>query len=182
MNIFEAIMKGDKQAVLDYLKNGGDSNVKNERGYSALNMAAFMNKIEIANLLKKAGAVSDFFMEVALGNLEEVKNYIQKGVNVNQVNAQGHTPIMYAAHQGKDQIVKLLVAAKADINAKHSISGNTVLIGAVDQGYVSTVKLLIEAKADINAKNKENKTALTVAKEKENNDIINLLINAGAKE
>ena len=56
------------------------------------------------------------------------------------------------------------------------------LIRAAGRGHIDTVKALLEAGADLNAKDKEGKTALMYAKEKNHTEIVHLLKKAGAKE
>ena len=46
---------------------------------------------------------------------------------------------------------------------------------------LQVIKALLAAGADVNAKDKYGETALTLAKEKNNSEIINLLLAAGAK-
>ncbi len=180
MVIFEAIEKGNLKAIKKYIESGGNPNIKNDDGYSAINWAAIMGQKTIVAFLKAAGTQSDIVIEAAVGNLEGVKNFIKSGINVNELNTHGHQPLMMAAHQGHGDIVKTLIAANADVNAKHQFSGNSALFGAVHQGHREIVKLLIEAKADLNARNNENVTALMAADSAGNTDMVNLLKDAGA--
>ena len=52
------------------------------------------------------------------------------------------------------QVVKLLLEAKADIDAKAN-NGATALIMASSEGHSDIVRLLLEAKADVNAQGQE---------------------------
>ena len=47
------------------------------------------------------------------------------------------------------EVVKLLLGAKADIDAKAD-NGATALMMAASEGHIDIVKLLLEAKADVN--------------------------------
>lgn len=60
--------------------------------------------------------------------------------------------------------------------------GNTALIFATANQNAEMVKLLIANGADVSIKNKDRKTALNVAKEKGNQEIIKLLSDAQAKQ
>jgi ankyrin repeat protein len=53
---------------------------------------------------------------------------------------------------------------------------------ASGQGYTEIVKLMIDSNADVNAKNNDGLTALMIAKEENNTEIIRLLTKVGAKE
>ena len=62
------------------------------------------------------------------------------------------------------------------------IGENTALMYAVRKGYAEIARLLIEAGADVNMRTDWGTTALQDAKDNEQIDIVNLLIEAGAQE
>lgn len=181
MNIFEAIQKGDTNFTKTFINNGGNVNITDESGYTALFMSAIMKRFDIVKMLKQNKAKTDFFTEIAIGDIKTISKYLEEGININSVSEHGHQALMLAAHQGHVEIIKLLIDKGANINGKHKISGNTALIGAVFQGNKDIVKLLIEAKVDINLKNNDGKSALDMAKLQGNMEIINLLVVSGAK-
>ena len=57
---------------------------------------------------------------------------------------------MYAAQEGHEEILRLLLENGADVNAKDR-SKKTALHMAADKGHVSTLKLLLKNGADINS-------------------------------
>ncbi|MFZ6029725.1 MAG: ankyrin repeat domain-containing protein [Chloroflexota bacterium] len=181
MNIFQAIEQGNTKAIEDYITSGGNVNAKNDSGYTMVYWAAVMGHAEIVNSLKTAGAASDIFIEAAVGDLKAVMTLINSGVDVNATNRHGHTALMMAAHQGHADIVKALVAAGADIDGRHSISGNTALIGAAHQGHVEIVQILVDAKAEVSIKNKGNGTALSEAVNQGHADVADILRAVGAQ-
>jgi len=80
-----------------------------------------------------------------------------------------------ASIEGQLDIVKLLIKAGADINAKNEY-GDTPLIVASRYNQMDIVKLLIKAGADINIKNKGGNTALMIAFRYGYEDIVDLLL------
>ena len=58
----------------------------------------------------------------------------------------------------RQETVDVLIAAKADVNAKGII---TALMSASSNGYKEIVDVLIAAKVDVNVKDKNGVTALT---------------------
>jgi len=90
--------------------------------------------------------------------------------------------LLDSSTEGQLEIVRLLIKAGADVNAKN-FYGSTPLIYASMNGNIDIVKMLIEVGADVNAKNKFGNTALMCAiRRNKNKEIINLLKRNGAKE
>ncbi|KAH7129648.1 hypothetical protein B0J13DRAFT_588497 [Dactylonectria estremocensis] len=85
------------------------------------------------------------------------------------------TPLSWAAGEGREAIVKLLLATgKVDINAKDR-SGRTPLWWAAEGGHEAIVKLLLEHGADADLKDKDGLTALSWATTEGNVAIVQLL-------
>ena len=69
--------------------------------------------------------------------------------NVEDCGMKGDcTPLMEAASAGHTDIVRLLIAHRADVNAQSS-SGNTPLIYACARGHEEVVRVLLEAGAHV---------------------------------
>jgi serine/threonine-protein phosphatase 6 regulatory ankyrin repeat subunit B len=75
---------------------------------------------------------------------------------------EGIPPLIAAASEGHVEIVKLLVAAKVDVNAKDK-DGTTALMAASARGHVDAVIQLLEAGASVNEQNNDGHTALMFA-------------------
>lgn len=78
------------------------------------------------------------------------------------VKYQGDTVMIPACAKGDDKVVKKLIDARIDVNAK-DISGQTALMHAAKNQHESVIEKLIEAGADVNARNKYGRTALMMA-------------------
>uniref|UniRef100_A0A8B9CL40 Myotrophin n=1 Tax=Anser brachyrhynchus TaxID=132585 RepID=A0A8B9CL40_9AVES len=107
-----------------------------------------------------AAAMSDkeFMWALKNGDLDEVKDYVAKGEDVNRTLEGGRKPLHYAADCGQLEILEFLLLKGADINApdKHNI---TPLLSAVYEGHVSCVKLLLSKGADKTVKGPDGLTA-----------------------
>ena len=94
------------------------------------------------------------------GDLDFVNLLIAKDA---EVNKKGWAPLHYAATNGHDDVVKVLLDHSAYVDAG-SPNGTTPLMMAARGGHVSTVKLLLDNGADLTVKNQIGMTALDFAK------------------
>ncbi len=111
------------------------------------------------------------------GKLEKAKALIK--ANPNLVNSQASygnvTPLQLAARYGHRDVAELLLANKADVEAK-SYGGWTALLNAAFGGHKDMVELLLTNKADVNYKEDAGRTPLHVATENGYTEIAALLL------
>jgi len=99
---------------------------------------------------------------------------------LNATDADGRTPLHWAASSGSVEIVRLLVDRKAKVDAQDG-SGWTALHIASSAGQLPVVIELIGAGADVNAKNEKGISSLHYAASKGHVDITRSLIERGAE-
>jgi ankyrin repeat protein len=78
------------------------------------------------------------------------------GANINAVDADGYTALIWAAGNGHVDVVRLLIDQRADLNRKVTrgtkhVLGQTAMILAAVNGHMDIVRLLAERGADVNA-------------------------------
>lgn len=105
---------------------------------------------------------------------------IAKGIDVNQKNARGETPLVFAAASGEETMVKRLLQAGADPNVEFNKAGYTLLMDASFEGLTPVASDLIKAKANINAIDNQGQSALHYAAKEGHRELIKLLIDRGA--
>ncbi|RYP20837.1 hypothetical protein DL765_002571 [Monosporascus sp. GIB2] len=93
---------------------------------------------------------------------------------------RSQSPLLYAAENGFEGVVKLLLeTGKVDANLKDKV-GRTPLSYAAEKGHGSIVKLLLETrKVDVNLEDKDGRTPLWSAAKNGYEGIVKLLLKAG---
>ena len=110
-----------------------------------------------------------------------IQNLIQKGVDVNELDANQDAPLVIAAYKGYTEIVEKLLAAGADITAVDPEMKATALHAAAYAGRTDAAKVLIAYKIDIDKQGPYNGyTALHDAIWQNNIETARILIEAGA--
>lgn len=153
--LLRASAKKNFVGVLGMLKAGVDPNVKNAKGNTPLIISA------------------------SLGDTRSVQTLLAYRANVNAVNNEGNSALLYAASNNHPQTLLALFAPltmqyRADVNLQNK-RGETALYWAALKGYPSVVKILLAYDADKNLKTATGQTALDAAKRYRRTEIIRLL-------
>ena len=115
-----------------------------------------------------------------VGNLEEVRRLVTDGTSVDVIDAERHTPLMWAAFNGHKVVAEYLLDAGAEADAEDS-NGRTALMYAASGPFAGTVDLLLERGADANVQGTlEGFTPLMTAAAEGLADVVRLLLAAGA--
>ena len=115
----------------------------------------------------------------ANGDLEKVKNLIDKGTDVNAQDKDWATPLHRAAENGHREVAELLIAAGANVNAKTRTAW-TPLHYALSEGHEDVAELLIAKGAEMNARSDPGWTPLHYAVSGGHVAVVELLVSKGA--
>ncbi len=110
---------------------------------------------------------------ITSGNVAQVKAMLAKNVNINATDEYGYTPLHHAM---RIDIVALLLAKGANVNAKGGALKGTPLHGAIEDAEKGVVELMLENGSDINATRTDGQTPLTLAVESRKKDVVELLL------
>ena len=115
------------------------------------------------------------------GDVAKVKELITAtGTNVNEVDPDtGRTALHWAARENRDEIIGILIEAKADVNAQDR-TGKGPLTLAAESGSVDATKRLLAAGASATARDQIGGTPLTWACGLGNAETVKLLLASGA--
>ena len=180
---------GSYEVTKVLLDNGADAT---DIQAGPLNQAVLGGNIDVIDLLLDRGAnvnmragLNEYTPLVTAANQagdrwRVVEFLLTRGANPNRAARNGLTPLYVAAQHGNLTTMRTLISHGADVNSK-TTRGNTPLINAADEGQCSAVKLLLQNGAEIDWKNSKGMTALDHARQKRFWDVIDVLVNAGAK-
>lgn len=112
---------------------------------------------------RNAGGVSLLQRACKRGDIEDARNFLDRGASANEKDFCGFTCLHEAALKGHLDIVKLLIERDAQVNAKSDEAGHseTALFDAAENKHVDVVRFLLEAGADPSVTNLQGLTALT---------------------
>jgi ankyrin repeat protein len=116
---------------------------------------------------------------VCRGNIEMAQLLIRNGVNMEEVNKWGWTPLYHAVicSESSEALIALLLDAGADISATCT-SDDTILLAATMFGTTSIIQLLLDRGAVPSTRN-DGSTALHIAAEVGTEATVQLLLDAG---
>lgn len=145
---------------------------------TALQGAAHVGNVVVAEFLLAQGAPLDICTAAMLGRKEEVERLLRDNPDLIQATGGHNIPLLaHAAHSENLPLLQLLV----EKGAQSGIS--SALHIAVSRGDEAIVRWCLEnGQPDLGWKNYEGKTALTAAKVRQHETIIQLLQDWGATE
>lgn len=123
------------------------------------------------NRTDKAGRTR-LFSCTGTGNIERVKELIQKGAYVNWRDNAGWTPLHEAALKGQAEVAKYLLSCGAEVNAQ-GFGNDTPLHDACSNGFSECVQILVDHGANINIQNSDGQRPIDVCEDEDCLDILN---------
>ena len=115
-----------------------------------------------------------------LSDVAAVKALIKDGADVNGRDGAGWTPLQRAAEEGNAEVVKALLEAGADSEARRGTHDWTALHYAAEEGHGEAVRALIKGGADVNGRDEHGATALHYAALFGKAAVVKALIEGGA--
>jgi ankyrin repeat protein len=157
-----AIYRSQGPAALALIKAGADANALEAQKYDIVTIAAVANDVAM--------------LKLALENGGKATNITSPYVG---------TALIAAAHLGHDEVVRMLIAAKAPLDHVNNL-GWTALIESIVLGdggrrHIACLTALVQAGANVNIANRGGQTPLTLAKGRGYMEMAKILEAAGAK-
>jgi ankyrin repeat protein len=82
------------------------------------------------------------------GDVEGVRDLLDRGADVDSRDRHGQTALMLAAHAGRGAVIEELLARRANLNATAKY-GLSALMLAIVAGHTEVARLLADAGADL---------------------------------
>jgi ankyrin repeat protein len=113
------------------------------------------------------------------GDVTAVRKLIASGTDVNAPEADGTTPLLWAAYQSSPELVEMLLKAGADPNVANRF-GVTPLLQAARIGDAATVAALLNGKADYAMATRDGETPLMASSRAGSVEAVKLFLEHGA--
>ncbi|MEM6396546.1 MAG: ankyrin repeat domain-containing protein [Bacteroidota bacterium] len=181
---------GQVAALRALLEAGADVDARDGHRRTALICAASDGHYSAAKLLLEAGA--DIDAQDARGNTaliaaaddnhqRVVRLLLQSGADSEMRTDRGQNALELALSEGSDDAIDELTNGLAQDALDHLRHSPEILLSPAREGHLFLVRHMLETGIDINITDDEGRTALSVAAHEGHQDIVDYLLNHGAK-
>ncbi|MCG8340757.1 MAG: ankyrin repeat domain-containing protein, partial [Cytophagales bacterium] len=184
--LHDAVAKGDTDIVGALLAAGAAVNAKDTQGIMPLQLT---NKQEIINALirtRDSEGKTPLHDAAGKGDKDAAKALVKADADVNAQDDEGETPLHCTVQEGdKDVLDILLGASNIQVDTKDN-EGRTPLYDAVEEALekageerekaIYVIKALLEKGAQVKEKAEDGKSPFELAEEKDDQEIIDLLL------
>ncbi len=181
--LFEAIKGGKVDEVRSILeREPSQLSARDANGVSAILLAIYHGKADVARVFVDLGAPLDIFEASALGKLDRISALLREGPSrVSAYSQDGFYPLGLAAFFGQLDAVRALIAAGADV---HAVARNSFKVqpihAAAASKNIAIVRAVLEAGADPNVPQQQGFVPLHEAGTSGNRELAELLVKHGA--
>ena len=190
-----AAAKGDSTAIERLIASGEKPNIQDSRSRTPLHVAAFAHQHAAARTLLALGADPNAleFQKYDIITIAAVENdpdmlkiALTGGAKATNITSPYNgTALIAAAHLGHDEIVRILIAAKAPLDHVNNLGWTalieSIVLGTGGKGHTDTLAALVKAGANVSLPDRSGASPLTLAKGRGYAAMVKILEAAGAK-
>ncbi|GBG32997.1 Ankyrin repeat domain-containing protein 1 [Hondaea fermentalgiana] len=182
--------ENDVKRLEALLCGGVDVNKRDQRGLTALMVAASKGHVQAIRALRSYGAVLEakdsiagrtaLMWAVASNRFEAARELIEAGADIESIASDGSNPLFISARGGFVSIARLLVQRGAKLDV-HDSCGFTPLMFAASFGNTEIVTLLAQKQVAMDNKDRRGCTPLILAARSGRSDTALALAEIGSK-
>ena len=183
MGIFDAIQAGDSAAVEAAIATDpAEARARNPANVSALMMALYMGRRDIADTIRAKAGDLDVFEAAAYGEPERLRALLDEMPTlVGAYASDGFTPLHFAGFFSQEAAAEVLLERGAPVAAvTRNDMANQPLHAAAAGGNLRICEKLLAAGADVNARQHGGFTALHEAAHRGDAAMVELYLRSGA--
>ncbi|XP_032793772.2 KN motif and ankyrin repeat domain-containing protein 3 isoform X2 [Daphnia magna] len=177
MDYIESLSMALLERVANLSDNNGNTSLHYAVSHSQWDIVSLLldSKVCYPQLRNKAGYSPPMLAALAQPTNNTESQVLQRLFSLCDVNSKatqhGQTALMLSVSHGRVEVVRLLLAAGADVNVQDA-DGSTALMCAAEHGHTTIVKLLLaQTDIDLHLRDNDGSTALSIAMEAGNKDI-----------
>jgi ankyrin repeat protein len=181
--LFDAIKSGKVDEVRQLVQqHPALKDARDASGASAILVAAYNMKPEVANALIELGATVDIFEASVLGKVDRIQEILKSAPGrASEYAPDGFTPVALAAFFGQPAAAKALIAAGADVNAAANNGLKVAALHAAVAGRnLEIVEAVLAAGGNPNAPQQAGFRPMHEAGSNANRKLAELLLKHGA--
>ena len=190
-----AAAKGDAAEIDRLAKSGAAIDARDGFARTPLHVAVYLKQAAAARALLRLGADPNALeaqkydivtIAAVADDVPMLKVALEGGCKAGNITSPYEgTALIAAAHLGHDEVVRILIAAKAPLDHVNNL-GWTALIESIVLGnggkrHVNTRDALVKAGANVNLADRGGVTPLTLARTRGYTDMVKILEKAGAR-
>ena len=190
-----AAAKGDTAEIEKLVKSGAPLEARDSHQRTPLHVAAHLRRDEAAALLMRLGADANALdaqkydivtIAAVADDVPMLKVALGGGCRAGNITSPyDGTALIAAAHLGHDEVVRVLIAAKAPLdhvnNLHWTATIESIVLGNGGKRHIATLEALVKAGANLALADSAGNTPLTLAKRRGYTEMVAILEAAGAK-
>jgi len=190
-----AAAKGDAVAIERLVKAGAPVDARDSHKRTPLHVAIYRHHADAARALVRLGADPNALDDqrydiVTIASVADdvpmLKVSLELGCKATNITSPyDGTALIAAAHLGHDEVVRILIAAKAPLDHVNNLHWTalieSIVLGNGGKRHIDTLDALVKAGANLNLADGNGATPLTLAKGRGYSEMVAILEKAGAR-